>query len=93
MSKSEASSQFKQRLTNAQEESLIAQINHLTDRGLPPTPQMVKDFVEEIIGASVGTNWAGESVRRHKDRLKSLYLRNMDGLCRETTMKLNAYCK
>ena len=57
---------------NAQEKSLIVQINHLTDRGLPPTPQMIKNFVEEIIGASVGKNWAGEFVKRHKN-LKSEY--------------------
>ncbi|KAF4634702.1 hypothetical protein G7Y89_g3400 [Cudoniella acicularis] len=37
-------------LTNAQERVLINQINHLTERGIPPTSQMVKNFAEEMIG-------------------------------------------
>lgn len=74
----EASSLHKQRLTNVQEEVLISQIDRLTDRGLPPTAQMVKNFAEEIIQDSVGKNWTSDFVRRHKDKLKSLYLTNID---------------
>jgi len=43
-------------LTNIQEEILINQINRLTDQGMPPTSQMVKNFAEEIIRRVVGKN-------------------------------------
>ena len=78
VSRQEYNSTDRQRLTNAQEASLIQQINRLTDRGIPPTAQMVKNFAEEIISGPVGKNWTGAFVRRHKDSLKSLYLKNMD---------------
>jgi hypothetical protein len=75
-----ASSEYRQRLTYAQEEALIKQINRLTDRSIPPTSQMVRNLAEELAGSSVGKNWTSDFVRRHRDRLKSLYLRNMDQL-------------
>ena len=78
VSMEEASSLYKQRLTKPQEEALISQINALTDRGMPPTPSMVKNFAEEIIKAPLGKNWTSDFVRRHKDVLKSLYLTNID---------------
>ena len=56
------------------------QINRLTDRGMPPTSQMVKNFAEEVIGRPVGKNWTGQFVKRHQTELKSLYLRNIDNL-------------
>jgi hypothetical protein len=71
-------SNHRQCLTNIQEEILIDQINRLTDRGMPPTSQMVKNFAEEIIGRAVGKNWAGDFCKRHQSVLKSLYLRNID---------------
>ena len=80
VSRREASSTHKQRLTTVQEEALISQINRLTDRGIPPTPTIVRNLAEEMIQSSVGRNWAGEFTKRNQDRLKSLYLRNMDSL-------------
>lgn len=66
------------RLSKAQEKALINQINHLTDRGIPPTTKMVKIFAEEIIKDSVGKNWVGAFVKRYQTELKSIYLRNMN---------------
>ena len=54
------------------------QINRLTDRGIPPTTRMVRNFAEEIIQRPVGKNWVGEFVKRYDTKLKSIYLRNMD---------------
>jgi hypothetical protein len=71
-------SNHRQCLTNIQEEILIDQINRLTDQGMPPTSQMVKNFAEEIIGRAVGKNWARDFCKRHQLVLKSLYLRNID---------------
>ena len=28
----------------------------------------------------MGKNWVGDFVKRHKDQVKSIYLRNMDGV-------------
>jgi hypothetical protein len=55
-SREEFQSEKNQCLTNAQERILIDQINRLTDRGIPPTSQMVQNFAEEIIGRGVGKN-------------------------------------
>ena len=63
-----------------QEEALISQINKLTARSIPPTTSMVRNFAEEMIGREVNKNWTAGFVERHSDRLKSLYLRNIDYL-------------
>jgi len=55
-SKKEADSFCRQCLTNEQEEVLIQRINDLTDRGMPPTSQIVKNLAEEIRGEHVGKN-------------------------------------
>jgi hypothetical protein len=78
MSQSEASSEYKQRLTLAQEEVLATQINLLTDRGLPPTSSIVHNLAEEILEDRVSKNWTGDFVQRYKHELKSLYLQNLD---------------
>jgi hypothetical protein len=78
LSRTAAISEHRQNLTFAQEEVLIGQINRLTDRGLPPTNQIVRNFAEEILGRSIGKNWAGDFVKRYKGRLISLYLHNID---------------
>jgi hypothetical protein len=79
-SKKDANSFWHQCLTNAEEETLIAHINKLTDRGMPPTSSIVRNLAEEIRGAKVGKNWTGQFIQRHKNRLRSLYLRNIDNL-------------
>ena len=64
-SRSLANSEYCQRLTIAQENVLIGHINRLTDRGISPTSQMVRNIAEEMIQAQVGSNWIGDFVRRH----------------------------
>ena len=78
VSRQEATSECHQCLTAAQEEALIQLINHLTNRGLPSTNCMVKNLAEEIIGRPVGKNWSNQFVQRHKERLISRYLGNID---------------
>ena len=74
-----ANSEYRQRLTDVQEEVLIKNINRLANRGMPPTPAIVKNLAEEMLsGAKVGKNWTASFVRRHGERLTSLYLRNSD---------------
>ena len=43
-------------LTIEQEEVLIRYINHLIDRGIPPTSSIVKNLAEEIRSYEVGKN-------------------------------------
>jgi hypothetical protein len=77
-SQAEANSEYRQLLTIAQEDALIARINNLTDRGMPPTSHMVKNMAQEIRGDEVNKNWTSHFIQRHKDVLKSLYLQNID---------------
>jgi hypothetical protein len=80
LSRADADSEYRQRLTTVQEEVLIKHINDFSDRGLPPTTQIVKNLAEEIIHDTVGKNWVSDFVRRKGDRLRSLYLRNIDNM-------------
>jgi hypothetical protein len=77
-SRREAISYTHKKLTDAQETTLVGYINRLSDRGLPPTPQIVKNLAEEIIRNEIGPNWVARFIRRHHDQLKSVYLRTID---------------
>jgi hypothetical protein len=61
-----------------QEKALIKLINKLTDHGMPPTSAVVWNLAEEIRGCSVRKNWTASFVQRHRDELKSLYLKSID---------------
>jgi len=76
----DASSLYRQCLTNEQERVLIDRINYLSERQMPPTSRIVRNLAEEIKGEPVGKNWTGQFIHRHKDELKSMYLRNIDNL-------------
>jgi Tc5 transposase DNA-binding domain len=77
-SKEDANSYIRQRLTKTQEETLIAYINKLNDRGFPPTPQIVKNIAESIAHTKLGPNWISRFCKRHHTRLASVYLRTID---------------
>jgi transposase-like protein len=53
----DATSYARRQLTDTQEDILIGHINKLSDRGLPPTPQIVKNIAEEIAHVTLGKNW------------------------------------
>ena len=78
VSRQEATSEYHQCLTAAQEEAPIKLTNRLINRGPPSTNSIVKSLAEEIIECRVGKNWSNEFVKRHKDRLTSRYLENID---------------
>jgi Tc5 transposase DNA-binding domain len=78
VSHQEWASSHKQCLTTEQEKALIATINHLTNRGMPPTTRIVKNLAEEIRGSAVGKNWTSNFVRRNQDVLLSKYLKGID---------------
>ena len=74
----EVNSSIRQQLSEAQEESLIEYINKISDRGLHPTSQIVKNITESIVRTELGHNWTTRFVKRHHNRLKSVYLRTID---------------
>ena len=61
-SRKEANAIHHQNLLIEEEEELIAVINKLTARGLPPTSQIVRNLAEEMVGRTVGKNWTGQFV-------------------------------
>ena len=77
-SKAESISIASKKLSTTQEEVLIAHINKLSDRGLPPTPQIVKNLAEELAHEEIGKNWVSRFCQRHAHRLSSVYLRTID---------------
>jgi hypothetical protein len=79
-SRAQSNSVHRQNLTIEQEDQLIRHINMLTARGLPPTSSIVRNLAEEMIERQVGKNWTSQFVHRHRDRLESLYLRNIDNM-------------
>jgi AraC-like DNA-binding protein len=74
----DANSYARRQLTDVQEETLIKHINNLSNRGLPPTPQIVKNIAEEIAYVKLGPNWVSRFCKRHRDQLTSVYLRTID---------------
>jgi hypothetical protein len=52
-SNQDATSYARRQLTDIQEKTLIQYINKLSNRGLPPTPQIMKNLAEEIIGTTL----------------------------------------
>jgi hypothetical protein len=46
--------QNQQHLTLTQEKELVQYINELTEKGIPPTVAMVRNFAEDIVGKRPG---------------------------------------
>ena len=55
-SRKDADFTYKSHLSMQQEKDLVAYINRLTARGLPPTLPMVKNFAEDIAKKEIGKN-------------------------------------
>jgi hypothetical protein len=77
-SNQDATSYARRQLTDTQEKTLIQYINKLSDRGIPPTPQIVKNLAVEIAGIKLGKNWVSRFCKRHQKDLKSVYLRTIN---------------
>jgi hypothetical protein len=78
VSNQDATSYARRQLTDVQEKTLIQYIDKLSNRGLPPTPQIVKNLAEEISQTKLGPNWVSRFCKRHQKDLKSVYLRTID---------------
>ena len=80
VSRSEATTEFRQALNEAQEKVLLVHIGRLVTKGTPPTPGIVRNIAEEIHGGELGKYWVGRFIHRHSLHLKSLYMRNIENL-------------
>ncbi|EED17281.1 DNA helicase, putative [Talaromyces stipitatus ATCC 10500] len=68
-----------QRLLNeGQSQALIRWINHLTEKGLPPTNSMLANFARDICGRKPGKNWASRWLKSHSDQVISHYSTGLD---------------
>jgi hypothetical protein len=78
VSRQEAASIYSKTLTTNQELVLIEWIHGLSDRGLPPTPQMVKNEVERILKHNIGKCWVARFCERYSGTITSKYLKGID---------------
>jgi hypothetical protein len=76
-SKEEATEE-KRLLNKQQQKNLVQYVNTLSERGLPPTNAMVRNFARDICGKQPGHNWVLRFVSNHKHTLKSDYLEGLD---------------
>ena len=58
-------------LTTQQEKTLTEYINKPTDRGLPPTPAMVRNFARDIGKVEPAKNWLSRFLKRNRTKLDS----------------------
>ncbi|KAF1938265.1 hypothetical protein EJ02DRAFT_458019 [Clathrospora elynae] len=56
-----------QLLSPHQEEEFVKYIIELTERGLPPTREMIQNFAREVVKKEVGNGWVTRFVERNKD--------------------------
>jgi Tc5 transposase DNA-binding domain len=66
-------------LTPAQLKALIKYINQLTERGLPPTTSMVRNFAAEIAGREPGPHWVSRWLKTNQNDLRTGYLTPING--------------
>jgi hypothetical protein len=67
-----------QRLNSQQEQELIQHIERLTERGLPPTREMIRRFASGVAQEHVGKGWVTRFVNKHHDQLISRWTSGMD---------------
>ena len=68
----------RQNLSPQEEAELVKYIDELTERHLPPTREMVKDFASIIAGFKVSDSWVSRFLHRHDDKLTPQYTTSMD---------------
>ena len=77
ISRTEATSIFRQRLNNT-EDTFLSYIDSLTDRHISPITKIIKNLVKEIVRDSIEKNWTARFIQCHFNRICSLYLRPLN---------------
>ena len=70
--------QNEQLLSRQQEKDLVEYINKLTEKGLPPTTAMVRNFAEQMARKRPGNSWSQRFCMRHNHVLSRGYLNTID---------------
>ena len=65
-------------LNHQQEKTLVQYIDKLTERGLPPSKQMIRNFAAEISGKEPGKMWVSRFIKRHNLELVSKWTTGLD---------------
>lgn len=66
-----------QKLNPAEEEVLVEWVKEMGQRGLPVTPQILRDHASDICGVDVGVSWYTRFKKRHPD-LKVKYTQSLE---------------
>ncbi|PVH91344.1 hypothetical protein DM02DRAFT_546012, partial [Periconia macrospinosa] len=66
------------KLSQQQEDYLVKYIQELTERRLPPTRSMIKNFAELVAGEPVSERWVSRFLATHHQRLLSKWNVCMD---------------
>ncbi|PVH98913.1 hypothetical protein DM02DRAFT_478721, partial [Periconia macrospinosa] len=77
-------------LSQQQEKSLIKYIQLLTERRLPPTRSMIKNYASGVSESDVSETWVTRFLNRHREELKSQWTSAMDR-CRHTADSVYKY--
>jgi hypothetical protein len=67
-----------QLLNPTQERTLLKYINDLTDKGLPPSHEMIRNFTQEIGGRCPGKQWSYRFVERNSSHICTGWTNSMD---------------
>ena len=73
-------------LTTVQSKVLIKYINDLTERGLPPTNGMVRNFAATIAQKQPGPHWTSRWLEVNKDSLLTGYLTTIDAVWKKADL-------
>jgi hypothetical protein len=69
---SRASKELEQYAVHPQQElELVRYINQLTERGLPPTRAMIRNFSSQLAKTKLGVHWVNRFLQRHDAELIS----------------------
>ena len=78
VSRTEATSTFRQCLNNTEEDTFLSYIDSLTDRYILPIIKIIKNLTKEIVRGPIRKNWTARFIQRHFNYICSLYLRSLD---------------
>ncbi|EMD67024.1 hypothetical protein COCSADRAFT_351630 [Bipolaris sorokiniana ND90Pr] len=68
----------RQLLSPPQESELIKYIQDLTERALPPTRSIIKNYVSVIAEWEPSDSWISRFLRRHRDQLTTKFVTGID---------------
>jgi hypothetical protein len=68
----------RRKISPQQEAGLVEYIIGLTERGFPPTRNMIKNFASVVAGKTVGEGWVTRFINRNKDHLMSQWTNGID---------------